>query len=189
MRAKQSVEGRPYAPFLSMCANCLLWTTYGLLFRDPTIIMTNGVGLALSLYYIYAYFSAAKLAEREPLTQHAIWGGAGVLGAVIFILTFSSNPKLHMGILGGLAATIMFASPLMQIWTVMRTRSTRTMSFPLSSMSCLVTLSWSAYGLHVADNFVFYPNAVGFILACAQLSLFALYPSSSTIIVDLGSHV
>jgi hypothetical protein len=38
-----------------------------------------------------------------------------VLGAVIFILTFSSNPKLHMGILGGLAATIMFASPLMQI--------------------------------------------------------------------------
>jgi hypothetical protein len=64
MRAKQSVEGRPYAPFLSMCANCFLWTTYGLLFRDPTIIMTNGVGLALSLYYIYAYFSAAKLAER-----------------------------------------------------------------------------------------------------------------------------
>jgi hypothetical protein len=52
---------------------------------------------------------------QEPLTQHALWGGAGVLGAVIFILTFSSNPKLHMGILGGLAATIMFASPLMQI--------------------------------------------------------------------------
>jgi hypothetical protein len=47
-----------------MCANCFLWTTYGLLFRDPTIIMTNGVGLALSLYYVYVYFSAAKLAER-----------------------------------------------------------------------------------------------------------------------------
>lgn len=48
-----------------------------------------------------------------------------------------------------------------QQWTVVRTRSTRTMSFPLSIMSCLVTLSWTAYGLHVADNFIFYPNAVG----------------------------
>ncbi|ELR20418.1 uncharacterized protein ACA1_194900 [Acanthamoeba castellanii str. Neff] len=72
--------------------------------------MTNTVGLVLSLYYVFTYFSVAKLSER---------------------------------------------------WTVVRTRSTRTMSFPLSIMSCLVTLSWTAYGLHVADNFIFYPNAVG----------------------------
>lgn len=38
------------------------------------------------------------------------------------------------------------------------------MSFPLSLMSSLVTLSWTAYGLHVMDDFIFYPNAVGFVL-------------------------
>lgn len=66
MKVKQSVEGRPYAPFLSMCGNCFLWATYGLLFRDPTIIMTNTVGLVLSLYYVFTYFSVAKLSERVP---------------------------------------------------------------------------------------------------------------------------
>jgi hypothetical protein len=64
MKLKQSVEGRPYAPFLSMCGNCFLWSTYGLLFRDPTIILTNLVGLILSIYYVYTYFSVAKLSER-----------------------------------------------------------------------------------------------------------------------------
>jgi fumarate reductase subunit C len=47
-----------------MCGNCFLWATYGLLFRDPTIIMTNTVGLVLSLYYVFTYFSVAKLSER-----------------------------------------------------------------------------------------------------------------------------
>lgn len=68
MKAKNSVDGRPYAPFLSMCISCFLWASYGCLFMDPTIIMTNAVGLGLSLYYVYCYFSVAKLPERVTLT-------------------------------------------------------------------------------------------------------------------------
>ncbi len=59
---------------------------------------------------------------QEPLAQHATWGGAGVVGVVVFILTFSSNPKLHMGLAGALASTVMFGAPLMQIVRFLHSR-------------------------------------------------------------------
>ncbi len=63
---------------------------------------------------------------------------------------------------------------------VMETKSTKTMSFALSVMSCVVTLAWALYGLVLGDGFLIWPNAAGFVLACVQLSLFALYPSPSS---------
>ncbi len=63
---------------------------------------------------------------------------------------------------------------------VIETKSTRTMNFALSVMSCVVTLAWALYGLVLGDDFIIWPNAAGFVLACVQLSLFALYPSSAS---------
>jgi len=186
MRAKQSVEGRPYLPFLSMCASCFIWTAYGFILEDPTVALTNLVGFLLSCYYNWVYFNVSKHAEREQLSTHGGMVAAAAVGSVILIIVFSSNPNMHLGLLGSFSSIVMFGSPLMQIVTVLRTRSTRTMSFPLSAMSCLVTLSWTIYGHHLENNFIFYPNGLGFIFACAQLSLFVLYPSTAPVIVDLG---
>jgi len=40
---------------------------------------------------------------------------AAAVGSVILIIVFSSNPNMHLGLLGSFSSIVMFGSPLMQI--------------------------------------------------------------------------
>ena len=54
-------------------------------------------------------------------------------------------------------------------------RSVEFMPLPLSLLTGLNTLVWSAYSFYVGDPFLGAPNYMGVALSAAQLALFAAY--------------
>merc|ERR1719317_1575600 len=64
-----------------------------------------------------------------------------------------------------------------QIFSVCRSRSTKSLPFYLILTTCVVTGLWSTYGRIIGDSFVMVPNSLGFLAATFQLGLFAYFPA------------
>ncbi|VDP10289.1 unnamed protein product, partial [Soboliphyme baturini] len=58
---------------------------------------------------------------------------------------------------------------------VFRTKSTRSLPFPLCVAGLAVSSQWFYYGVLVDDIFIKIPNAIGIILSLLQLSLFVIF--------------
>lgn len=171
-------------PYITLGTNCVLWTAYGLLQSDPTLIAANGMGVILSSYYTSVY---AKHTNSD-MSQYYI-GGAGFLAAAgigyVAVPTLGITTGIDfLGIMGNLIAVAFFASPLAVIKTVLRDKSTTAMPFVVTVATTLNCVAWASYGLLVAhDPYVILPNIFGFGLAMVQLSLFARFgiAKSSTV--------
>jgi len=98
-----------------------------------------------------------------------------VAAFLLLLLFFAENPQPLLGGIGAVVTVLMFASPLSQMMVVVYSKSTETMSLPLSATSAAATLSWTLYGYLRGDAFVMVPNGLGLLLALLQLSLFVIY--------------
>jgi solute carrier family 50 protein (sugar transporter) len=114
------------------------------------------------------------------IVRDAIIGITAILIAFMmaFLPVFDAHYTQILGIACNVLTVIFFASPLATMSQVIKKKTTESMSFPLSLMSAIVTLSWTLYGYLVGDYFVIFPNALGFILAALQLYLFIIYPNT-----------
>jgi solute carrier family 50 protein (sugar transporter) len=81
-----------------------------------------------------------------------------------------------IGTVGVTLAVIMMGSPLSTLQTVINEKSTNALPFAMSFTTFWNALSWSSYGVLIAnDPMIYAPNAVGVVLASIQLSLFVIY--------------
>merc|ERR1711998_662155 len=70
----------------------------------------------------------------------------------------------------------MMGAPLAVLMTVLEEKSTRALPFMTSCVSFGNTLTWTLYGIFVANDAIIYiPNLAGLCLASFQMSLFAVY--------------
>ncbi len=71
---------------------------------------------------------------------------------------------------------IYYAAPLSVLAKVLSTKSSASLHWPLSVMSCVNGALWVSYGLAVDDVFIYGPNAVGATLGLVQLALVGIFP-------------
>jgi len=156
-------------PFVSLLTNCIIWSFYGLLRKDSTVLVPNAIGIVSGLGCVLAY---QKHAPSFPTTLYA---GASLIVLVSTLLASMGNYNL-IGSIGCGLAVIVMGSPLATLKTVIQSRSTAALPFPTSFMGFCNSLSWSAYGLLVANDVMIYgPNLVGLFLSSIQMLLFAVF--------------
>ena len=81
-----------------------------------------------------------------------------------------------IGILGDGLSVLMMASPLSVILIVLKEKSTKALPFSTSCASFGNCLTWTIYGLFVAnDPIIYVPNFLGFIFSSYQMYLFSHY--------------
>mgnify|MGYP002804036410 CR=1 FL=1 len=181
-----STENISHLPFLITAFSCFMWITYGLTKRDSTIVFVNVIGMTLQCLYLICHFIYSK---TEPVFRHTVY---------ILLLTCSllSYLKLYipteeesldkMGMTCVIITVIMFGSPLVALANIFRSKSTESLSFPLSVMTVVNSSLWMSYGYLINDIYVITPNFLGLLLGLVQLGLFYLYPSNSRpVIVSL----
>jgi solute carrier family 50 protein (sugar transporter) len=129
IQANKSTGNLPVLPFISLFTNCIVWTTYGLLAQDMTVIAPNVSGILFGAYYtsVYAKYHPTSLAKYY-LGSAAILGGAGAMVALLP----AAQAQANIGLLGCTLAVILMSSPLATLATVIRDKSTASMPFIMS---------------------------------------------------------
>ncbi|XP_065060187.1 sugar transporter SWEET1-like [Rhopilema esculentum] len=187
IRRQMSVGDVNAIPFVMTALNCILNSGYGVVVDDATLFFVNGIGALMHLVYIAVFFMYLDDTSAKKKYIKIIGAAAAVLAAASFFIAYKSqycNQKDNLGVTCNIVTILMFASPLSTLGKVIRTKSTSSISFPLSFMVVLVSVSWLSYGLLLGDIYVQIPNYIGAALGVIQLSLFFIYPSTASKIHD-----
>ncbi|XP_057240752.1 sugar transporter SWEET1, partial [Malurus melanocephalus] len=173
--ATKSVENIQFLPFLTTDANNLSWLGYGCLKGDGTLITVNAIGAALQTLYIlvYLYYSPVK---RPMLLQVLLLLAVVVTGCGYFAILVDKGTRLtHLGLFCSVFTITMYLSPLADLAKVIRSKSTRCLSFPLTVTTFVASSSWTLYGLQLHDPYITVPNVPGIVTSLVRFWLFQRY--------------
>ncbi|CAK8695069.1 unnamed protein product [Clavelina lepadiformis] len=182
----KSTKNITFLPYLMTNINNVSWIVYGQMTENFTIIFVNVVGSILQTIYmsVFVYFSTTKNREIQQTSLSAI-----TAVVVWFISTQMVNDAEFsiyiVGIVSCCITMLMFSSPLAEINTVLKNRSTSTISFPLTVASFLCATSWFLYGLLLKDFFIVIPNSVGILTSIARFYLFYMYPQEKSAVLPM----
>nr|XP_005497971.2 sugar transporter SWEET1 [Zonotrichia albicollis] len=179
MLATKSVENIQFLPFLTTDANNLSWLGYGCLKGDGTVITVNAIGAALQTLYIlvYLYYSPAK---RPVLLQILLLLAVVVTGCGYFTILVDTGTRLaHLGLFCSIFTISMYLSPLADLAKVIRSKSTRCLSFPLTVTTLVASSSWTLYGLQLHDPYITVGWAGGMLRGAIPSYPISLYPNPS----------
>ncbi|XP_011500837.1 PREDICTED: sugar transporter SWEET1 [Ceratosolen solmsi marchali] len=174
---KGTSKGFDAMPFIGGIGMCIMMLQYALIVKDPIMININLFGILTNAVYmaIYYLYSPEKMNTLSALAKATAF--------VSLVLGYAQiESKEHIEFRYGVLITALFlilvGSPLMHLGTIIQTKSTEILPFPLIFMGTLVSFQWLIYGFILNDNFVMFQNGVSFTLSLIQLSLFAIYPST-----------
>jgi len=174
LKDKATGELSPF-PFISMITNCAIWTLYGVLQSDQTIIVANAMGVVAGAAYTAIF---AKHTHQSMMKYYAGSGAilATFLSSPMWAEALGTDATTVLGTFGMSTAVVLMASPLAVVGTVIKNKSTAALPFPVSLAMTLNGACWGSYGLFVTnDLYVWLPNVLGFGAGVLQLSLFAIY--------------
>ncbi|XP_009080437.1 PREDICTED: sugar transporter SWEET1, partial [Acanthisitta chloris] len=155
MFVAKSVDNIQFLPFLTTNANNLSWLGYGCLKQDGTLITVNAVGAALQTLYIlvYLYYSPTK---RPVLLRCLLLLAVLVAGLSYFtLLVGDMGTRLaRLGLFCSTFTITMYLSPLADLAKLVRSKSTRCLSWPLTVATFVASSSWTLYGLQLHDLYI-----------------------------------
>ncbi|XP_010550789.1 PREDICTED: bidirectional sugar transporter SWEET3b-like [Tarenaya hassleriana] len=169
MIKKRSTGDFSCIPYIVTMMTCLLWMWYGLPvvsrgLENLSLITIGCIGFTLELSFVSIFFSLASSRARIQiiLTVVPLLLLACGIGA---ITTFAFHDhrlrKAFVGSIGDAVCVAMYASPLVAIRQVVRTKSVEFMPLHLSVFTFLTSFTWMLYGLLSKDLFIAAPNFIG----------------------------
>ncbi|XP_038705533.1 bidirectional sugar transporter SWEET2a-like isoform X2 [Tripterygium wilfordii] len=178
----QSTEQFSGLPYMYALLNCLISLWYGMPFVSPGIILVatvNSIGAIFQFVYITIFIIYADKAKKLKMSGMLISVFAIFVLVVLMSLEFLDPHERQMvvGYLSVASLISMFASPLLVINLVIKTKSVEYMPFYLSFATFLMSLSFFVYGILKSDLFIYIPNGIGTILGIVQLILYYYYSS------------
>ncbi|KAL5851011.1 hypothetical protein ACOSQ4_009024 [Xanthoceras sorbifolium] len=181
---KKSTENYEGVAYITTLMNTSLWTFYGLTKPDGLLIYAvNGAGSVLQLTYVTLFLIYAPRHKKIKMAKLAAIFDVGFLGTVIAVTLLAfhrlSLRLTFVGIIGATLTVGMYASPLLIMTTVIKTKSVEYMPFWLSLFLFLNAGVWSIYSVLVKDIYIGVPNSIGFVLGSAQLIIYVIYKNKS----------
>ena len=171
----KTVGNFPLLPYSSMVCNCFVWLAYGILKDLPKVWVSNGVGLALGLFYCYTFREHCSPAATNlpgTISQHTAVMLAIILSNCLLLASGVGNASELIGKEGVVICIVLFASPLAALKHVIVTRSASSIPLPFT-LACFVNCAaWSVLGWYTTADFnIYFPNLLGLSCAVAQLVL------------------
>lgn len=180
----ESTEEFSGMPYIYSLLNCLICLWYGTPFVSTGVILVatvNSIGAVFQLVYILIFIRYAEKTRKLKMLGLLLSVLALFASIVFASMRFFDPPsrQLFVGYLSVASLINMFASPLLIINLVIKTRSVEYMPFFLSLSTLLMSIAFFAYGMFKCDPFVYVPNGIGIALGSIQLALYAHFSSFS----------
>lgn len=176
---KQKCTGStPFLPFLMGLVTNIGCFLYGLLKWDVTILVVNSVGSVLHTFYVLVYLSYSS--NKTSSFKQFMTAMLLMLGSYLYLtLVVGDRGKVenHLGL--ATCILILFAniSPIAELRTIIRSRSSASLSFPWALGIFMNSLLWSMYGMAIQDIYVLIPSLPGVCSSLLQFYLLLKYPA------------
>jgi solute carrier family 50 protein (sugar transporter) len=169
-------------PYVMLVMNSAGWLIYGIASGIMSVVISNVVGLTISLVLAGAFLRYCRNA--------AVLGTARVHFALVFFYVIALSLMTYMGlvsesalgVLGSCVSIMFFASPLATLQVVLASRSSESLPVPMVLMGVVCTALWSALGLRLWNMYMLVPNGIAFFLGCAQVALLVVFPAKKSIL-------
>lgn len=144
---KKSTGELSALPFISLFTNCLIWSFYGFLVKDMSVLYPNALGVFAGLFsaFIFQMFTPKG---STPLKEY----GASLSAILVASHFFIQKRADFVGYIGCALAVILMGSPLATLKTVIANKSTDSLPLSTSVVTFFNALSWTLYGLLVAGD-------------------------------------
>jgi len=164
---KLNVQDLPLQVFQSQATCNVLGIAYAIQVSNPAVLVTNLFGLMCQTFYLSGvhYVRASNTGWFWYSAKLSILFNAGVYVGIA---------QMPLGLLGNaitLGNVILYASPLVKLVTVLRTRNATSIPTAYTVVACLNNAIWSVYGMLIPDMVIFLPSFLGLQLALFQLML------------------
>lgn len=174
----RSVGNLPLLPYTSMVVSAFLWMTYGWLVQQPTIYMSNLVGMVMGLYYAiqFSKYAPTSSATLPGSVRHHIMVVAFIVATTLFFCTLLSSSRetsvIWIGRVAVVFCLILFASPLAALRTVLRTQSATCIPWPFTIASTVNCWAWVVVGVwDMQDPNVYITNGIALMFGLVQIGL------------------
>ncbi|GAB5371893.1 hypothetical protein AAMO2058_001619300 [Amorphochlora amoebiformis] len=167
-------------PLAMIACNASIWGVYALLKEDYfPLFATNlvsGIGgwTHLMVFKMYSSEKPPPKYDIMPLILMVI-----LVQFMAISCAYSMEPKesiAWLGTFGVLMVIGVFASPLVVIADVIKSRSSGGLSRPLSIVGFICSVCWTWYGFLIEDVYIWGPNLLGCILTGVQVLLILVFP-------------
>jgi solute carrier family 50 protein (sugar transporter) len=137
-------------PFISMYTNCAVWSMYGLMVSDFTVLAPNFSGLFLGIYLTKVFHDHNS---GQPLTNLYL-GSAAIVGGCAASAAFLPMEIASQitGYMGCAMAVFLMSSPLAVLKTVIQEKSTASLPFLTSVATFANASTWT--GFQVINQFL-----------------------------------
>ncbi|KAG6490494.1 bidirectional sugar transporter SWEET2a-like [Zingiber officinale] len=180
----KSTEQFSGLPYIYSLLNCLICMWYGLPCVSYGVILVatvNSIGAVFQFVYVVLFILHVDGSKKLRMSA-LLLGVFGVFALIAYVsLELLDHPtrQAFVGYLSVASLISMFASPLLIINLVIKTKSVEFMPFYLSLATFLMSISFFVYGMLLHDFFIYIPNGIGTVLGIVQLSLYAYYSRKS----------
>jgi solute carrier family 50 protein (sugar transporter) len=164
-----------FVPFLALLTNAVLWTRYGVVQSDKTVVVVNVIGTLIALFALLQFYQYSNTDGKDKLEQFMLLV-CGTLFLTLLWLRWSGNVSM-LGYLAAGTSVALFGSPLSSVKEVLRTRSAASLNGSFILLGCIVSALWTVYGKKLNDNFIMVPNFIGCLLSIAQGLLYLKFQS------------
>jgi solute carrier family 50 protein (sugar transporter) len=182
----ESTEQFSGLPYVYSLLNCLICMWYGLpiVSYGVTLVVTvNSIGAIFQLAYISLFIAHADRTKKLKMLS-LLMGVLSLFALIVYVsLVFFDHPA-RMTLVGYLSVASlisMFASPLLVINLVIKTKSVEFMPFYLSLATFLMSISFFGYGLLLHDFFIYVSLYFCYLIIASNL----VFPTSY--LFDLSS--
>ncbi|XP_069074516.1 sugar transporter SWEET1 [Pleurodeles waltl] len=178
MFSTRSVDNIQFLPFLTTDLNNIGWFYYGYLKDDWTLMSVNCIGISLQTLYILVYLRFTP--EKCSILMKCLVSLAVLfLGYCYFYIQIPDVPTRlsRLGLFFSILTIGMYMSPLIDLAKIIKTKSTKCLSFPLTVATFLTSTSWVLYGMQLNDPYIMVPNFPGILTSLLRFWLFWQYPS------------
>ena len=143
-----------------------------------TVLVPNSIGIISGSFCVFSYHQFATKSSQE------LYFGSVILIVFAICCAFAGNAAM-LGSLGCVISICVMGSPLATIKNVVQDKSTASLPFFTSLTGWCNSLSWTAYGLFIAnDPLIYGPNLAGLLLTSIQMLLFVVFgfPKTPTVL-------
>ncbi|GMT23964.1 hypothetical protein PFISCL1PPCAC_28590 [Pristionchus fissidentatus] len=161
------------------------WMRYGYLTGDSMMVVTNSIMMATSLIYLAIFMQYTK---DRTIVYKQIGAVIAVLSAIFFyVSTLKDEEKADsMGKISGVVQNARIFGALYQIKTVIDTKTTEYMPYPMQFAMIFFISQMTLYAVLSGNYYMAIASIPGILLCLSSIALYIIYPPITWRVPILG---